>query len=532
MGDHLTNPVLPGAASWNPNPVPFFFGGGGGVSEEVAQPWYQKNVVPASLAGTLMSGATAGQPMRTIPDVAMNGSLATSVLVGQTLPDPTDPTKNPPSYQEGGYGGTSVAAPEFSAMQADAMQADGGKAVGFANPGIYALAGSSAFHDVNQPPAPVDTVTEGLQTNADNGQSLNGRLFEVGMDSSLVATPGYDDATGVGSPTANYIAEIGAAAAAAPSGPAVQRISGPDRYATGIEVSKTEFPAANSAHAVVLATGATFPDALSGVPLAKALDAPLLLTPSTGPDPRVTAEVDRVLQNGGQVYVLGGTQAVPKSVVNALGLDPSQIVRLAGTDRFGTSLAIAESAPLGDPSHVVLATGQNFPDALAAGPYAADVFGNGTPAAILLTDDNVLPAGIQNYLAAHATAVAAVGGQAVTAVSHTPNVVATFKGNDRFDTAAKVAAKFTGEQAAGVAVGSQFADALTGAAYLANSDAPLVLADTNDLPAPSLGALQQISAALGTVGNVDIFGGPLAVSDGVEQQIATTVHGHIVASAG
>ncbi|MFD0330707.1 protease pro-enzyme activation domain-containing protein [Streptacidiphilus monticola] len=36
--------------SWTPFPAPFFFGGGGGTSEDFAQPWYQSWTVPGSLA--------------------------------------------------------------------------------------------------------------------------------------------------------------------------------------------------------------------------------------------------------------------------------------------------------------------------------------------------------------------------------------------------------------------------------------------------------------------------------------------------
>ncbi|MFD0633324.1 hypothetical protein ACFQ9X_18890 [Catenulispora yoronensis] len=85
----------------------------------------------------------------------MNGALATSVLVGVTGMDTAG------VYGEGGMGGTSVAAPEFSALQADAKQA-AGHAVGFANPALYGLSGSSAFHDVTAHPAGLPQVIEGV----------------------------------------------------------------------------------------------------------------------------------------------------------------------------------------------------------------------------------------------------------------------------------------------------------------------------------------------------------------------------------
>jgi len=307
-------------------------------------------------------------------------------------------------------------------------------------------------------------------------------------------------------------------------GAAVSRVSGADRYLTSVAVS-SKLPA-GSAPAVVLATGDNFPDALAGIPLAKKVGGPLLLTPSAGPDAAVTAEIHRVLKPGGTVYVLGGEQAVPLSVVRALGSSVT-VTRIGGADRFDTSLLIAKQ--LGDPNHVVLATGINFPDALAAGPYAADVFGANaaSPAAILLTDDAKLPAGVKAYLAG-ASAVAAVGGQAVTAAANAHiNLAAGFRGVDRYQTASMVAATFSGEKTAGVATGEKFADALTGAAYLADNDGPLVLTETKHLTAPwASGALQGIAVAVGPTGTIEVFGGPVAISDAAFGEVVVAVHGH------
>ena len=154
-------------------------------------------MVPSALSHTLMTGAPSKTAQRVTPDVAMNGDLYTSVLVGMSDGSP---------YSEGGYGGTSVSAPEFSAIQADAIQARHGRPIGFANPAIYERAGSKSFRDVvnqasvkGQPP---------LNAVADFGiiaGSLRVRLIAFGQDYGLTATKGYDNATGVGSPTEAYL---------------------------------------------------------------------------------------------------------------------------------------------------------------------------------------------------------------------------------------------------------------------------------------------------------------------------------------
>jgi subtilase family serine protease len=180
--------------SWAPLPGPFYFGGGGGTSEDFAQPSYQRGIVPHALSHTLMTGAKSKKAQRVTPDVSMNGDLYTSVLVGMS---------NGAPYSEAGYGGTSVSCPEFAAVQADAIQARH-HALGFANPSIYARSG--LFKDVVDRQAQRSTVP--LSNVADFGVidgSLRVRLVAFGEDTSLNAVRGYDDATGVGSPTLSYL---------------------------------------------------------------------------------------------------------------------------------------------------------------------------------------------------------------------------------------------------------------------------------------------------------------------------------------
>ncbi|MEY9849536.1 hypothetical protein [Streptacidiphilus sp. MAP5-3] len=109
-------------------------------------------------------------------------------------------------YSEGGYGGTSVSSPCWTAVPADANQARGDRPLGFANPEIYDRFGTKDFHDIVNKTAlngqpPLNAVFDnGLQ----NG-SLNAALVAFGRDYGLVATPGFSNATGVGSPTAAYL---------------------------------------------------------------------------------------------------------------------------------------------------------------------------------------------------------------------------------------------------------------------------------------------------------------------------------------
>ncbi|MET8446402.1 S53 family peptidase [Streptomyces sp. NPDC005209] len=184
--------------SWTGFPGAFTSGAGGGTSKTVPQPYYQKNVVPKALA---TANNTAGN--RVVPDIAAIADPNTGFLVGQTqtFPDGTE------QYSEYRIGGTSLAAPVIAAVQALAQEARGGKALGFANPAIYAKFGTKAYHDVTDNPtgsglavARIDFV---------NGFDATGGLAtsvrSLGKDSSLSAVKGYDNVTGVGTPANGYV---------------------------------------------------------------------------------------------------------------------------------------------------------------------------------------------------------------------------------------------------------------------------------------------------------------------------------------
>lgn len=91
----------------------------------------------------------------------------------------------------------------------------------------------------------------------------------------------------------------------------VQRISGSDRYRTGVELSKASF---TSAQYVVLTTGTNFPDALSGGPVAAQLGAPVLLTRPACVSEAVLAEIQRL--GAATVVVIGGTSVVSAAAAN------------------------------------------------------------------------------------------------------------------------------------------------------------------------------------------------------------------------
>jgi len=158
----------------------------------------------------------------------------------------------------------------------------------------------------------------------------------------------------------------------------ITRIAGDSRYLTAVEVSKE--PYEDGADKVVLASGENFPDALAGSVLAADLDAPILLAKKDSIDAKTLAEIARL--EATEVVVLGGEKAIDDSVLNVLTAKGYAVRRIAGENRYETAALIAkEVAP--EATTVFLATGENYADALAIGPYAA---AKGIPILLTTTD--------------------------------------------------------------------------------------------------------------------------------------------------
>jgi subtilase family serine protease len=134
--------------------------------------------------------------MRAVPDVSALGDPTTGMLIGQTqhFPDGTD------KYSENRTGGTSLASPLTAGFMALAQQ-KAGHALGFANPLIYAKAGTGAYRDVA-----ASTGLSSVRAEYANGiDATDGYVYtlrSLGFDSGLTihARAGYDDVTGIGTP--------------------------------------------------------------------------------------------------------------------------------------------------------------------------------------------------------------------------------------------------------------------------------------------------------------------------------------------
>ena len=146
----------------------------------------------------------------------------------------------------------------------------------------------------------------------------------------------------------------------------VIRIAGRNRYETSTKLAK-QLKAKNKDN-VVLANGEKFADALSAAPYAIQKKQTLVLTDGKTLPKDVKAQDVKT--------IIGGEKSV-----NIKGLNKAQ--RISGKDRYETSLEVLKH--MNKTQSAVIADGRDYPDALAAAPYAVK-----KNTGILLSNDSAI----------------------------------------------------------------------------------------------------------------------------------------------
>jgi len=293
------------------------------------------------------------------------------------------------------------------------------------------------------------------------------------------------------------------------------RISGADRYATGVAASKAEYP--SGAGTVLIASGANYPDALAAAPAAVAVGGPLLLTEPSRLAASVAAELKRL--GPSKVYVIGGPSAVSAATLSQISRAAGvTAVRVSGADRFATSAAIAARFFPTRTASAFVATGLGFPDALSAASAAARA---GAPVLLVPGTSRAPTGAVSAQLSRlHPSKILAVGGSAVISsamLAALTKVAPTtqLSGADRFATSVAVGKAFPGA-AAGTALlasGLDFPDALVGATLAGVRGTPLYLAQQGCVPASVNAELTRVKAT-----SVTLVGGPAALSAAVADE--------------
>ncbi|MDR3287855.1 MAG: cell wall-binding repeat-containing protein [Peptococcaceae bacterium] len=250
----------------------------------------------------------------------------------------------------------------------------------------------------------------------------------------------------------------------------VSRLAGANRYETAADIAAQGWP--NGADIAILAYGENFPDALSSVPLAQKLNAPILLTETN----RLTPVTQDALQSRRvrQVIIVGGTGVVSATVERQLSDMGISYIRLAGLDRYATSVEIAKYMG-SDSGQLIVTTGNDFPNALIISSYAGQ---KGIP---ILLADNQATDGLKSYLSGRniqkTYLISTASDLPSSLIQLCPNPT-LIQGADATDTNLKVLEKFDFDYTFDnvyLATDQAFADALSGSALAAKAGAPIVL---------------------------------------------------------
>nr|WP_314495054.1 cell wall-binding repeat-containing protein [uncultured Peptostreptococcus sp.] len=182
----------------------------------------------------------------------------------------------------------------------------------------------------------------------------------------------------------------------------VERIAGVDRYGTSEMVARRVTGITGKKNTGVIASGQVFPDALSVGTFASRDGYPILLVKKNlVPDQVVRAIKDLDIK---KTYIAGGTNTISKSTEAKL---PGVLERMAGKDRYETSVAIAKSK-FRDSREAFIASGEEFADALVISP----VSGKYNRPTLLASRNKKTNAVVKKYIEeSYLTSITAIGGE-------------------------------------------------------------------------------------------------------------------------
>ncbi|MCM3742066.1 cell wall-binding repeat-containing protein [Oceanobacillus luteolus] len=288
---------------------------------------------------------------------------------------------------------------------------------------------------------------------------------------------------------------------------AVSRISGYLRYDTAIEISRRGW---DSTDTVVLARGDDFADALTAVPLAFKLDAPILLTGTNKLYNETLREIKRL--KASNVVIIGGTGAISEGIYTTLANEGLNVRRLYGSSRTETAAIIAEEVAPNGSEQAFVVNGYDFPDALSAAPYAAN---QGIP--ILVSQTNKLPvATIKALDSLNVQESMVIGGASVVTESVKSKLPqpTRISGKDRYETNILLAEHFNPNvESMYVATGTNFADSLAGATLAAKNNTGILLVH-HRIPESVKNFITENG-----VQELTIFGGKAAVSEEIRKDL-------------
>lgn len=280
------------------------------------------------------------------------------------------------------------------------------------------------------------------------------------------------------------------------------RIFGQDRYETAIKVANElkSLLKVEKFEAIVVASGESFADALSGSYLANQKKAPILLV-NSGHEAEVNAYIAENLADNGVVYLLGGTARISDNV--GKGIEGITVKRLAGVDRYETNLQILMEAGVSG-NEILVCSGKNFADGLSVSAVNKPV--------LLVKDE--LSEEQKSFLAEQSNckffiiggtnAISTDLGKDLEAYGNTKRL----SGATRYETSALVAKEFfANSKQATLVYGNNFPDGLSGGPLsYALGGAMLLVTDGNQAAAEAYAKEAGVTSGV-------VLGGSTLVSD-------------------
>jgi len=292
--------------------------------------------------------------------------------------------------------------------------------------------------------------------------------------------------------------------------PNSKRIYGNSRYETSAAIVKDGWEKSESA---IIASGEGFADALSAAPLAKKLDAPIILTEGKSLNSNAKQQLQRLQVKN--VIIVGGLGSISTNTENQIKNLGISTRRIYGASRYDTSLAVAKE--IGLESGVVVTNGTGFADALSMAPIAAN-----KQMPIVLTPAGKLPDNTKDFLNSSAYNKSYVlGGPAVisnTIQNSLKNTKRLF-GNSRYDTNAAILNEFKNDVDLNnvfLAAGTNYPDALSASALAAKNNSPIILSDGTSI---NNNVMNFVKSNNSKFGEVIVTGGTAVLNDVVVKSV-------------
>lgn len=259
----------------------------------------------------------------------------------------------------------------------------------------------------------------------------------------------------------------------------IKRIYGSDRLETAIEIAKNY----NEAQNIILVNALNFADAISASILSAKYNAPIFQITNTEKDKKVLNYINDNFSRDSRVFILGGQGAVSKNIedkINDMGFD--YVERIQGNNRYETNLLINSSLEIEYGTPVIIASGENFADALSISSVSSIL---NYP--IILTKKNEINTQALEYIKnISPSKVFIIGGQGAVSLNVEKKIkneveaeVIRIEGKTRYETSKNICDYFKEhfQDTMIFASGRDFPDALSSVVLANKFKSPILLVD-------------------------------------------------------